>query len=53
MAMTITAAACVSRFAKLPGVKKTLDIEPNTVQRAIKPRTAGSEPMSPALTRAQ
>ena len=53
MAITITAAAWVSRLAKLPGVKNTLDIEPKTIQRTTSPRTAGSEPMSPALTRAQ
>ena len=53
MAMTITAAAWVMRFAKFPGVRKTLDIDPNTRHKTINPKTAGNEPMSPAFTRDQ
>ena len=53
IAITITAAAWVIRFAKFPGVRKTLDILPNTRHRAIKPKTAGKEPISPAFTRDQ
>ena len=49
----MTAAAWVIRFAKFPGVRKTLDIDPKTRQRTTKPKIAGKEPMSPAFTRDQ
>jgi hypothetical protein len=53
MAMTMTPAACVRRLAKLPGVKNEELMLVKTMQRATKPSTAGSEPISPDLIRAQ
>ena len=49
----MTAAACVKRLAKLPGVRNTLDIAPKIPQSAMSPKIAGSAPMSPAFTRLQ
>ena len=46
----MTGAAWVKRFAKLRLVKKYSDIAVNIAANETSPKTAGSEPISPALT---
>lgn len=51
IAMMVTAAPWVNRFAKLPALKNAGRMMPKNTQSAISPSTAGSEPMSPPRTR--
>ena len=53
IAITMTAAACVKRLAKFPGVKNTLDMEPKIAHSATRPKIEGSAPISPDLSRAK
>ncbi len=47
----ISAAVCVIRFAMLVFEKKTESSDVNRMPSTTRPASAGSEPMSPPLTR--
>ncbi len=51
MAMSVTAAPCVNRLAKLIAVTKEGRAAAKTAQSTTRPSTAGSAPMSPPRTR--